>query len=155
MNHATESGQADDAVVAGAGALPFEPGSFDVVLYRLVLHHVAYVQPLGPVIDEAARLLRPGGAFVAVEPGLFHPVGAALALANRVGVAKRIHGTVDDLPLSPLKLRRSRAQGRARAADPRGHVLVAAPPARSPARHLSSRRVRLGAPPEGTWATIC
>ena len=70
-----------------AGELPFEPGSFDVVLYRLVLHHIAYTQPLGPVIDEAARLLRPGGALVAVEPGLFHPVGAALALANSVGVA--------------------------------------------------------------------
>ena len=105
VRHATESGQADAAVVARAGELPFEPGSFDVVLYRLVLHHIAYKQPLGPVIEEAARLLRPGGALVAVEPGLFHPVGLALALANRAGVAKRIHGTVDDLPLSPVKLR--------------------------------------------------
>ena len=85
VTHATETGQADEALVARAGELPFEPGSFDVVLYRLVLHHVAYTQPLGPVIAEAARLLRPGGALVAVEPGLFHPVGAALALANRVG----------------------------------------------------------------------
>ena len=105
INHATETGQADEAVVARAGELPFEPSSFDVVLYRLVLHHVAFTQPLGPVISEAARLLRPGGALVALEPGLFHPVGLALALANRAGVAKRIHGTVDDLPLSPVKLR--------------------------------------------------
>ena len=106
VQYATESGQADDAVVASAGELPFEPESFDVVLYRLVLHHVAYKRPLGPVIAEAARLLRPGGALVAVEPGLFHPVGAALAVANRLGVAERVHGTVDDLPLSPIKLRR-------------------------------------------------
>jgi SAM-dependent methyltransferase len=105
VNYATESGQADDAVVASAGELPFEPESFDVVLYRLVLHHVRYKRPLGPVIAEAARVLRPGGALVAVEPGLFHPVGAALALANRAGVAERIHGTVDDLPLSPVALR--------------------------------------------------
>jgi SAM-dependent methyltransferase len=105
VNHVRATGQADEAVVASAGELPFEPASFDVVMYRLVLHHVAYSQPLGPVIDEAARLLRPGGALVAVEPGLFHPVGAALALVNRVGLAERIHGTVDDLPLSPLKLR--------------------------------------------------
>jgi SAM-dependent methyltransferase len=105
VTYATESGQADEALVASAGELPFEPESFDVVLYRLVLHHIAYRQPLGPVIAEAARLLRPGGALVALEPGLFHPVGAALAVANRAGVAERIHGTVDDLPLSPLKLR--------------------------------------------------
>jgi SAM-dependent methyltransferase len=121
VNHATETGQADDAVVAGAGALPFEPASFDVVLYRLVLHHIAYTQSLGPVIDEAARLLRPGGALVAVEPGLFHPVGAALALANRLGVAKRIHGTVDDLPLSPLKLRN---HARRAGLEPQIHALT-------------------------------
>jgi SAM-dependent methyltransferase len=106
VRHATETGQADAALVARAGELPFEPGSFDVVLYREVLHHVAYAQPLGPVFEEAARLLRPGGALVAIEPGLFHPVGAALALANGLGAGRRIHGTVDDVPLSPLALRR-------------------------------------------------
>ena len=54
---------------------PTRRGSFDVVLYRLVLHHVAYQGPLAPVFEEAARLLRPGGALVAVEPGSWHPVG--------------------------------------------------------------------------------
>jgi hypothetical protein len=92
-----------------------------VVLYRLVLHHVAYMQPLGPVIGEAARLLRPGGALVAIEPGLFHPVGAGLALANRVGLAERIHGTVDDLPLSPLKLRN---HAREAGLDPQVHAVT-------------------------------
>jgi SAM-dependent methyltransferase len=105
VRYATESGQADAAVEASAGELPFEPESFDVILYRLVLHHIAYKGPLGPVIAEGARLLRPGGVLVGVEPGLFHPVGAALALANRAGVARRIHGTVDDVPLSPVALR--------------------------------------------------
>ena len=121
VNYATESGQADDARVARAGELPFEPEFFDVVLYRLVLHHVAYQRPLGPVIAEAARLLRPGGALVAVEPGLFHPVGSALALANRLGVAERIHGTVDDLPLSPLALR---AHARAAGLLPEVHAVT-------------------------------
>ena len=102
---ALERGVADEALTGRAGELPFEPGSFDVVLYRLVLHHVAYQQPLGPVFAEAARLLRPGGHLVSVEPGLWHPVGAGLALANRLGVAERIHGTVDDIPLSPRALR--------------------------------------------------
>ena len=72
-----------------AGELPLEPESFDVVLYRLVLHHVAYQGPLAPVFEEAARLLRPGGALVAVEPGALHPVGAGLAVANRLGLGTR------------------------------------------------------------------
>jgi SAM-dependent methyltransferase len=121
VRYATQTGQADDALVASAGELPFDPESFDVVLYRLVLHHVAYKRSLGPVIAEAARLLRPGGALVAVEPGLFHPVGAALAAANRIGVAERVHGTVDDLPLSPLKLR---AHARSAGLEPEVHAVT-------------------------------
>jgi SAM-dependent methyltransferase len=112
VTHASDTGQADEAVVARAGELPFEPASFDVALYRLVLHHVAYTEPLGPVVAEAARLLRPGGFLVSLEPGLFHPVGAALAFANRARIARPIHGTVDDLPLSPLKLRSFARQAR-------------------------------------------
>lgn len=118
---ALERGQADEALVASAGELPFEPESFDVVLYRLVLHHVAFQRPLGPVIAEAARLLRPGGALVALEPGLFHPVGAALAVANRLGLARRIHGTVDDLPLSPRALR---AHAREAGLEPQLHAVT-------------------------------
>ena len=57
-----------------------------------------------PVFDEAARLLRPGGALVVIEPGLWHPVGAALALANRAGLGVWAHGTPDDIPLSPRAL---------------------------------------------------
>jgi SAM-dependent methyltransferase len=99
-----ESGELDDGTAGRAGELPYEPGSFDVVLYRLVLHHVVYQGPLGPVFAEAARLLRPGGALVAVEPGLWHPVGAGLAAANRLGLGPVVHGTPDDIPLSPRVL---------------------------------------------------
>lgn len=100
-----ETGRADAAAPGRAGALHDLPAaSFDVILYRLVLHHVVFQQPLEPVFAEAARLLRPGGVLVAVEPGLWHPVGAALALANRVGLGTRIHGTPDDVPLSPRTL---------------------------------------------------
>jgi SAM-dependent methyltransferase len=107
-----ESDELDAGVEGRAGELPFEPGSFDVVLYRLVLHHVVFQGPLGPCFEEAARLLRPGGAMVAVEPGLWHPVGAGLELANRVGLGTRVHGTPDDVPLSPrLLLREARAAG--------------------------------------------
>ncbi len=107
-----ESGRADEAQVGYAGRLGMAPRSFDVVLYRLVLHHIAFQGPLAPCFEEAATLLRPGGALVAIEPGLWHPVGAGLALANRSGAATALHGTPDDIPLSPRRLiREARAAG--------------------------------------------
>jgi SAM-dependent methyltransferase len=116
-----ESDELDDGVVGRAGELDLAPGSFDVVLYRLVLHHVAFQRPLGPVFEEAARLLRPGGALVAIEPGLWHPVGAGLALANRAGLATKVHGTPDDIPLSPRALRR---EARAAGLEPELHAVT-------------------------------
>jgi SAM-dependent methyltransferase len=96
--------RADEAHLGYAGHLDLPAASFDVVLYRLVLHHIAYQGPLEPCFAEAARLLRPGGAMVAIEPGLWHPVGLGLALANRTGIATALHGTPDDIPLSPRRL---------------------------------------------------
>ncbi len=116
-----ESGELDDGMVARAGELPYEPGSFDVVLYRLVLHHVVYQRPLGPVLEEAARLLRPGGALVALEPGRWHPVGGGLALANRLGLGPVVHGTPDDIPISPRDLRR---EARAAGLEPELHAVT-------------------------------
>jgi len=116
-----ETGRADEAHVGQAGALTLPGGSFDVVLYRLVLHHVVYQGPLAPCFAEAARLLRPGGALVAIEPGLWHPLGAGLALANRTGLATAIHGTPDDVPLSPRALL---AQASAAGLDPELHALT-------------------------------
>jgi SAM-dependent methyltransferase len=98
------TGELDAGRVARAGELPYPDRSFDVVLYRLVLHHIAYQGPLAPVFEEAARLLRPGGALVAVEPGSWHPIGAGLTLANRAGLGPWAHGTPDDIPLSPRTL---------------------------------------------------
>jgi SAM-dependent methyltransferase len=99
-----KAGSADEARIGAAGRLWLPSASFDVVLYRLVLHHIAYQGPLAPCFAEAANLLRPGGAMVAVEPGLWHPVGLGLAIANRAGAASAIHGTPDDIPLSPRRL---------------------------------------------------
>src|SRR4051794_29497344 len=65
-------GEADGGLPGAAGRLDMLPdASFDVVLHRLVLHHVVYAGPLEPVLAEAHRLLRPGGALVAIEPNLF------------------------------------------------------------------------------------
>jgi SAM-dependent methyltransferase len=103
--HAVAQGEADEGLEGAAGRLDVLPdGSFDVVLHRLVLHHAVYAGPLEPVLAEAYRLLRPGGALVVIEPNLFHPVGAALALANRAGLGVAVHGTPDDIPLSPRRL---------------------------------------------------
>ena len=99
-----ENGTLDAGFAGRAGELELPAGSFDVVLYRLVLHHVAFQGPLAPVFEEAARLLRRGGALVAVEPGALHPVGAGLALANRLGLGTAVHGTPDDIPLRPARL---------------------------------------------------
>jgi len=52
-------------VVADALDLPFATGSFDLVVANLVLHHI---RPLPALLSEVARVLRPGGRFVALEP---------------------------------------------------------------------------------------
>jgi SAM-dependent methyltransferase len=119
--HAVAQGEANEGLQGAAGRLHELPDrSFDVVLHRLVLHHVAYSGALAPCIAEAQRLLRPGGALVAIEPNLFHPVGAALALANRAGLGIRVHGTPDDIPLSP---RRLVAEARAAGLEPELHAV--------------------------------
>lgn len=116
-----ETGRADEGIVGYAGALHLPARSFDVVLYRLVLHHIVFQGPLAPCFAEAAALLRPGGAMIAIEPGLWHPVGAGLALANRTGAATRLHGTPDDIPLSP---RRLAAEARAAGLAPELHAVT-------------------------------
>jgi SAM-dependent methyltransferase len=116
-----DAGRADAALVDQAGRLNLPDRSFDVVLYRLVLHHLVFQGPLAPCFSEARRLLRPGGALVAIEPGLWHPVGAGLALANRLGLGPLIHGTPDDIPLSP---RRMRAEAQAAGLRPEIHAVT-------------------------------
>jgi len=116
-----EDGEIDEGLAGRAGELPFPDRSFDVVLYRLVLHHIAWQGPLAPCFEEARRLLRPGGALVAVEPGSWHPVGGGLALANRLGLGPLVHGTPDDLPLSP---RRLRAEARRAGLEPELHTVT-------------------------------
>jgi len=121
VNALVEAGDLDAGIAGRAGELRFDDASFDVVLYRLVLHHIAWQGPLQPVFEEARRLLRPGGALVASEPGLWHPVGLGLAAANRVGLGPYIHGTPDDVPLSPRALM---ADARAAGLRPELHAVT-------------------------------
>ena len=56
---------------ADAGRLPFADGTFATVLIRDVLHHLP--EPRATIAD-ACRVLRPGGAFVLVEPNARNPL---------------------------------------------------------------------------------
>ena len=116
-----DSHTVDAGLVGRAGELALEDASFDVVLYRLVMHHIAFQGPLYPTFAEERRLLRPGGALIAVEPGAWHPVGAGLALANRLGLGVAVHGTPDDIPLSPRTLAR---EARAAGLEPELHAVT-------------------------------
>ena len=53
-----------------AHSLEFEPDSFDMVFGGAILHHL----DLGTALDQVARVLRPGGRIVFVEPLNINPV---------------------------------------------------------------------------------
>lgn len=58
-----------DAQVGDVQSLPFEDGSFDTVVAAWMLYHVP---DLNRGLAEMARVLRPGGALVAVTNSLLH-----------------------------------------------------------------------------------
>lgn len=58
----------DERYALGSGeALPFATASVDAVLYFNSFHHLP-AEVMGPALHEAARVLRPGGRLVVVEP---------------------------------------------------------------------------------------
>lgn len=59
-----EEGQ---AVQAGGASLPFEAGAFEGVLFFNSLHHLPAAE-MEPALNQAWRVLRPGGTLVVVEP---------------------------------------------------------------------------------------
>jgi ubiquinone/menaquinone biosynthesis C-methylase UbiE len=63
----------DEWQVADACALPFPDGSFDVVAFSSVLHHIP---DFTRAVREAYRVLRPGGVVFAFDPNLLHPAMA-------------------------------------------------------------------------------
>jgi len=102
--NAAELGLDAETVVSDAEELPFEDGSFDLVLGHAVLHHI-------PDLDRAAaeflRVLRPGGSIVFCgEPSAYGdqiaavPKRAAMAAApvwrRAVGAGKRSSGDGSD-----------------------------------------------------------
>jgi SAM-dependent methyltransferase len=97
-------------VNASIASLPIAAARFDIVYLRLVLHHLVYPQYLlEKGITECFRVLKPGGVLALVEPNSWHPLGALLNLAHRIGLDAQIHGHDDDVALSPLRLRKELA----------------------------------------------
>ena len=69
-----------ERVAGDAVTLPFASGTLDLVFTQLTL---LWVAPLAPAIAELARVLRPGGALVALEPDYGGMVEYPLEIASR------------------------------------------------------------------------
>jgi hypothetical protein len=67
-----DSEHADAYVDAEGQDLPFEDGSFDVVIFSASLHHVPMAR-IPDAIAEAHRVLRPGGTLFVSEPSVEDP----------------------------------------------------------------------------------
>lgn len=84
-------------LIADCRDLPFLDASFDLIVANLVLHHI---EPVGAVLAQVRRLLRPGGRFAALEPS---PLLGALTHAET---------SENEAPIPPQRvLAELRAQG--------------------------------------------
>jgi SAM-dependent methyltransferase len=84
-------------LVGDCRSLPFERGSRDVLIVQGGLHHLPVLpDDLDQTLAEAARVLRPGGRFVAVEPWLTPFLTLAHA-ACRARLIRALLPKVDDL----------------------------------------------------------
>lgn len=59
-----------EGVACSADKLPFEDKSFDIVYAANILHHV----DIESALDEAKRVLKPGGYFISWDPIKYNPV---------------------------------------------------------------------------------
>jgi SAM-dependent methyltransferase len=96
---------------ASISSLPFAQGTFDIIYLRLVLHHLIFPKNiLAEGLQECFRVLKTGGILALVEPNSWHPIGTLMNMAHLFGIDMYVHGTDDDVALSPLKLHRILAQ---------------------------------------------
>jgi SAM-dependent methyltransferase len=66
-----------EVVLLQQGKLPFADGEFDRLLMVDTIHHLENVQE---TLDEAARVLRPGGLLLVFEPNKLNPLLALMCL---------------------------------------------------------------------------
>ena len=85
-------------LAAGAQAVPFEDGRFDLALMLKSLHHVP--RPLmGRALAEVARVLRPGGHLYVSEPVYGGPFNELIRLFNDEGEVRAAAQAALDLAL--------------------------------------------------------
>jgi ubiquinone/menaquinone biosynthesis C-methylase UbiE len=73
-------------------ALPFDDGSFDLVLSSLAIHNIPDLAGRTKAIDEAARVLRPGGRILIVDINAAREYEARLRQLGMAEVERRSIG---------------------------------------------------------------
>lgn len=100
-------------ILATALHLPIADDSLDGILMSGVLHHVAGYDRMEPYLSEAYRILRPGGAFITLEPNLLYPTALPMAALDIVGQKIKPgwrHHVPHERPLLPGRLHRALTQ---------------------------------------------
>jgi SAM-dependent methyltransferase len=93
---------AEETHIGDIRQMPFDSGSFDVAVATLFFHHVAD-EGFAEYLKEYARVLRPGGALIAMEQSMFHPLFMLTRPAMRI--VGNITGQVDhEHPISLHRL---------------------------------------------------
>jgi len=97
-----------EPILGDGSTLPLENESCDLVVCNMVLHHIVEQGGLEQTLSEAARVLRPGGRFMAYEPNIYHPSGMALTLLNAFRLYHIVGGGSNyERALSPFSLVRA------------------------------------------------
>ncbi len=94
---------------ASASALPFDDGSFDLVVSNLTFHEVSEAQDKRVVLREALRVVRPGGKFafqdLFLAEALYGKSDELLALVKSWGIRKVELIKTCDEPFIPTLLK--------------------------------------------------
>lgn len=125
-----------------AEQLPFADGSFDALTFMFSLHHVPH--PLhARAMEEAARVLRPGGALYIAEPEIDSDMTRIVAVIDdetevRQAALATLAGLPDTHPFMPVAQRRYTLRRRFASFDALVARLITVDPAR--AARLAPRR---------------
>jgi SAM-dependent methyltransferase len=97
-------GESGSFVAGSATALPFQPSSFDVVLSMFVIEHLLFPARF---LDDAWKLLRPGGTFLVIAPDFWRGAMASerIGLSYGPGSVKLRQGRVIDALLTAFDTR--------------------------------------------------